>query len=987
MGLPALACMLVAAVLSVAAAHASSSEAAPDATLEASPSADSEVPDTVGFNEHIRPILVKHCVGCHGGPKQAGGVNFLHREGALSESDSGSPPILPGDPEGSYMLDRIMDPDDDFRMPPAEHGRRLTDREAALVRRWIEQGAVWQEAWALTPPHATEPPEVKLANWPRGDVDRFILSRLESEGLTPSPAADKMAWLRRVTFDLTGLPPTEEEKLAFESDNRPDAYQRVVDRLLASPQYGERWAAVWLDLARYADTMGYEKDPHRDSWPYRDWLIRALNDDMPFDEFTIKQLAGDLLPEASLEDRLATAFHRQTQTNTEGGTDDEEFRLAAVMDRVNTTWQVWMASTYGCAQCHDHPYDAYTQANYYEFTSFFNTSRDSDLHSDLPKLATPIDPSEYDRASKLDRQIAALEESLHGPLQRLAVNRDQWRSLTFDHLHSTGSTKLSFEGGQIVAGGTITNRSQYDIAGPAPVATSPITALRIDASPKDIEAAARNPELGFMLTRLRLTMTAPGAEPVEVGFATAFCDDPHPIYDPADSIRDNGSGWAVFSRIYGPRWAVFVLDQPLTPPEGARFEFVLKHDKHLDGQGAVVLRRARISVSTDKAWRPLATGEANGQEQQQLAALRQERAAIKSVGVPVMSERASGLGRRTFVFEGGNWLSKAAEVKPGAPASMPPLPMAGRDQGATRLEMAKWIASADNPLTSRTLVNRIWARLFGIGLVETEEDFGGAGEKPTHPELLDYLAVEFQTTDRWRLKRLLRRLVLSATYRQDARTSPELLARDPRNRLLARGPRLRLTAEMVRDQALRVSGKLSPKMYGAPVMPYQPDGIWQTIYSGAKWQTAEGEDRFRRGVYTYWRRTSAYPSMMTFDMPSREVCTVRRITTNTPLQALVTMNDPAYVELAQAFAGRIIDRFASRSSVELQQQLTWAYRQATGKRPHSTSLAVLADLHASALAQFAERPEVCAKLGDTPERFAMTVVANALLNLDDALTK
>ncbi|MEM6329306.1 MAG: PSD1 and planctomycete cytochrome C domain-containing protein [Planctomycetota bacterium] len=963
-------------------------QAAAETTATSAPTGDDPIPEVVGFNDHIRPILVKHCVGCHGGPKQAAGVTFLHRDGALMESDYGTLPIVAGDVEESAMMGRITEPDDEMRMPPPDHGPRLNDREVELVRRWIAQGAKWEEHWSLVAARQTAKPEVDAGSWPRASLDRYVLRRLEQEGFQPAPDASREAWLRRVTFDLIGLPPTEGELSDFLADDSPEAHQRVVDRLLASPRYGERWASLWMDLARYSDTMGYEKDPHRDVWPYRDWLIRALNADMPYDEFTIKQLAGDLLEKPTLDDRLATAFHRNTQTNTEGGTDDEEFRIAAVMDRTNTTWQVWMATTYGCAQCHAHPYDAFKHEDYYSFTAFFNTSRDSDTYEDFPRLAVPVDREKYAEAGELDLQIEAARREWLQPATDLAADAGQWVNLKLDRYESTGSTELSFveeEGvGELYAGGTITYNSRYKLEGPAPAASGPVTALRIDAMPKDLEQAVKTPEIGFVLSRLRLQVLEPGAEPRAVEFSEVYGDDPNPAFDPRESLRDNNRGWAAYTRIYQPRHAVFVLKEPLQLGEGARLRLVLKQNRNLDGQGALVIRRARFSLSADTRWTRLATDAQQAKLTEHIGWLKWKRSQIKSVNVPVMGEREVQHHRRSFVFDRGDWLNKSDEVQPATPSSMPPMPSPEGDRPASRLEMAKWIASVENPLTSRTMVNRVWAQLFGIGLVETEEDFGGAGEMPTHPELLDHLALKFSSDYAWSLKRLMRELVLSATYRQDSRVRSDLMEVDARNRLLGRGPRQRLTAEMVRDQALVLSGKYADKMYGRPVMPYQPEGIWQSVYSGARWENATGENRFRRAVYTYWKRTSAYPSLMGFDMPTREVCTVRRITTNTPLQALVTMNDPAYIELAQGFAARIAEQGEGGT---VRDKLGWAYRVATGKRPHEMSLAELEKLYADAATHFQADPEGCKPLAEDAERFALVVVANAVMNLDDALTR
>ncbi|MEM6655926.1 MAG: DUF1549 domain-containing protein, partial [Planctomycetota bacterium] len=450
----------------------------------------------VRFDRDIRPIFTQHCVACHGGLEQAAGLSLTRRESAIEDAGV----VVPGSPADSLLLDRVADRDDDFRMPPPEHGPRLTDAEVARLRAWIEAGASWPEHWSFTPlesPPAPPPvlsslPPSRSGEWGRRPLDSFVLRRLKAEGLEPSPEAPRAAWLRRVSFDLVGLPPTEQELADFLADTQVDAHERVIDRLLASSHFGERWASMWLDLARYADTMGYEKDPHRDVWPYRDWLIRAFNADMPYGEFTIKQLAGDLLPAASLDDRLATAFHRNTQTNTEGGTDDEEFRTAAVVDRVNTTWQTWQGITFGCAQCHDHPYDALTQRDYYRYLAFFNSTRDSDLPTETPTLATPLDRADFARAEAIDAESDRLRREHHLPLAELAAHADQWTPLALDDLGSTGQTALRFapSTSEFFAEGTLTNRSRYTLRGPAPQdadgqAAGPITALRLDAWPRD----------------------------------------------------------------------------------------------------------------------------------------------------------------------------------------------------------------------------------------------------------------------------------------------------------------------------------------------------------------------------------------------------------------------------------------------------------------------------------------------------------------------
>ncbi len=938
----------------------------------------------ISFRHQIRPLLTKHCVACHGGLEQAGGISFLDQESLVRPADSGRQPIAPGDALRSNLLQRVCADDDDDRMPPAGQGPRLTEPEVELLEQWILQGARWEKHWSLIPPRRQPTPIVSSQHWPRQPVDFFVLARLEAAGLDPAPPADRWQWLRRVSFDLTGLPPSEQQLRDFSADNRPDAYQRVVDRLLASPHYGERWASMWLDLARYADTMGYERDPHRDVWPYRDWVIRALNADMPYDDFTVKQLAGDLLPNATIEDRLATVYHRNVPTNVEAGADDEEFRTAAVIDRVNTTWQAWMGTTFGCAQCHDHPYDPFTQQDYYAFLAFFNSSRDSDADEEFPRLAVPVDQENYLVATAFDWQIHDLRGRLHRDSRQAASIKGQWIAVAFDQLRSTGSTELSFveqsESGELVASGTITDSSKYTLAGPAPTIEMPITALRIDAFPSQAAVAAKQPDVGFVLSRLALRTTRPEGPAEEVFIAEVVGDDPHGPFDPNDSLRDNSQGWAVYSRINQPRHAVFVLEEPLQLEPEARLELVLKHNRSLDGQGALVLRRARFSVSTEPSWTSLVTDRTRQQLQVDLSELERRRQALSSVLVPVMQEQLPEHRRDSFVFNRGNWLDKGQAVSAATPVCMPPVV----GNHASRLELARWIAAPENPLTSRVIVNRIWSQIFGTGLVEHEEDFGASGLLPSHPKLLDDLAVRFVEEHDWSLKRLLRELVLTATYRQDNRFRREETNEDPKNRLLARGPRLRLTAEMIRDQALVLSGEFVNKLFGPPVMPYQPEGLWRSVYSGARWETTTDEDRFRRAIYTYWKRTSPYPGLETFDVPSRDKCTVRRSPTNTPLQALVTLNDPVYVELAQGFAERLASRC---DAVGRRAAWQWAYSLATSHRATTDAVDELEALYQDARRQFESDPQVGSELADTAERFAFVVVANALMNLDSTLTR
>lgn len=933
-------------------------------------SAAAEVALLVDFNAEVRPIFVAHCLACHGGVKQAGGLSFVTRELAMAKGDSGVSVIDPGDHEASYLYDRVSDTDDDTRMPPPEHGRGLDEEELATLRQWIDEGAAWERPWSFSPPKPQPVPEEHAAA--RSSIDRFVFRRLANEGLEPAPESDRLQWLRRVSFDLVGLPPTEAERQAFVSDVATDAYARVVDRLLASPHYGERWASLWLDLARYADTMGFEKDPNRTIWPYRDWLVNAFNADKRYNEFLLEQIAGDLLEDATIDQRLATAMHRNTQTNTEGGTDDEEYRWAAVVDRVDSTGQAVLGLTMGCARCHDHPYDPITQADYYRFSAFFNTTQDNDLVEDLPKLAVPESRADYAKAEAIDAELSEVRTEIYGLGREAASVPERWTALPLDAAESTGETRLAIRNGErgteVVAEGTVTDRSLFTLAGPAPPVA--VTALRIDALPKDPVTALKTPAPGFVLSQLRVFIERVGTESEEARSEEAvlvevLADEAEGFFAATESIREGEHGWGAYTRLRHPRWAVFVFDEPLQLAEGDRLRIEIKHGMATDGQGPLVIQRLVVSTTDAVELSELANGArliALREREQELVTARD---AIPSVSVPVFVEQPETLRRATHLYERGNWLSPGKKLAAATPEKIP-------GTADDRLALGQWLGSDDNPLTARVMVNRLWAALFGGGLVETLDDFGSTGTDASHPELLDHMAVRFSDDFDWSIKRLLREIVLSATYRQDAKASVELVERDPSNRLLARGPRGRLTAEMVRDQALVLSGRFNATLGGPPVMPYQPDGVWQTVYSNERWQPSEGAERYRRALYTFWKRTAAYPSMVAFDAPSREQCTARRPTTNTPLQALVTLNDPAFVELAEGLADRMLAR-AEETPLE---RIAWATREATGHDLPGASLAELVRLHDELMAN-----------DETDERFAMTLIANVILNLDATLTR
>jgi hypothetical protein len=809
----------------------------------------------VDFAREVRPILSKNCFPCHGpdDSHRAAKLRLDERDAATREHRKGKIALVPGNLAKSELYRRITNESELERMPPAETGNHLTAEQIDVLKRWIEQGAAYAPHWAYLKPNPPTIPsfsgDSQSHSFLRTPIDRFILAKLREAGLEPNSEADKYTLLRRVSLDLRGLPPTLQELDEFEKDASPNAYEKTVDRFLQDPAYGERWARMWLDLARYADSAGYGSDPLRPNmWRYRDWVIEAFNRNLPFDQFTMEQLAGDLLalrsslvalggptstPGGHQEQRtksqelspladsrvLATAFHRNTMTNTEGGTDDEEFRVAAVKDRVDTTMQVWMGLTFGCAKCHNHKYEPISQLDYYRLFAILNQTADNDQPNETPTIPAPT-PDMILKNRQIDEQVSKLNGRMASP------------------------------------------------------------------------------------------------------------------------------GHAVV--------ASWVLQSPLTPPP--------------------VIAVIRVEIAKLEKSRP------------------------KPPNLPVMVELPPDKRRTTHLMIKGNFLDKGEKVEPELPAAMfsPPKP-GPQGAGLGRLELARWLVHPDNPLTARVAVNRFWAQLFGVGLVETEEDFGTQGELPSHPELLDWLALEYQRLG-WDTKKLLKLMVMSGTYRQSSSAKTQAprpkADPDPRNRLLSRGPRFRLEAELVRDQALAVSGLLSRKIGGPSVYPPQPPGLWQAAFNGERtWATSAGEDRYRRGLYTFWRRTIPYPSMATFDAPSRETCSVRRIRTNTPLQAFVTLNDPVYVECAQALARRIMSNADTAEA-----RTRFALRLCLCRPPSEEQVKQVLALYETELAHYRQDPAAAAKLAadplgplpdglDAAEAAAWTVVANVLLNLDAVLAR
>jgi len=1030
--------------------------------------------DRVVFSRDIRPIFNQNCVSCHGGVRQKNDVSFIYRDEALGVGKSGHRTIVPGNPDASELMRRLVANDPEDRMP--YHAPVLSKQQVELIRKWIKQGAQWDDYWAFVPPRQQTLPDVRHANWARQPLDRFILARLEREGLQPSPEADKAALLRRVSLDLTGLPPTAGEEQTFLADASPNAYEKQVDRLLASPRYGERWASMWLDLARYADTKGYEKDVSRPGmWPYRDWVIDAFNRNLPYDQFVLKQLAGDLLPNPTFEDRIATSFHRQTPNNDEGGTDDEEFRLVAVMDRVATTWSVLNGVTMNCVQCHSHPYDPIRHADYYKSLSFFNTQDDSDLDDDSPNLTVPRDRARYPEAAAIEKEMEDLIHNIETS-DRQFVEKTQWRTLpvqsadanevpAIEHIipqlnrsledvqsgktpatvaskadtilllrHSIqeAQTKLAhakvtgpaktfhIQAGEVFTDAKVPPQSFYELTAGADLPV--VTAIRIEVPPIDAQIARHTPENGFLVDKVEAWLVEPGGERKKIDFRCFVQDsetnlrsaifsnvklDPRPgeASDNLKEIDPVPSSFAALPKLFRTRWIVGVPSLPVRLARGSRLQVAIEQTKEIDSKPALI-QRIRLSASSDPAWTAQAQNPQRAQGIVRLQELYKQLAAIPSVPLPVMVEQQPYERRATLEFERGNFLNKSGpDLAPDVPAIFPKLP-----DGAprNRLTLARWFFQPGQPLTARVAVNRYWQELFGTGIVETLENFGSVGEEPSHPELLDYLALHFQNDLHWDMKALLRELVTSATYRQTAVTTPQLLAKDPRNRLLARGPQQRLTAEMVRDQALLASGLLSTAMGGPPVMPPQPAGVWNGGYNSEKWIDAAGPNRYRRAVYTFIKRTSGYPSFLTFDASDRDTSLPRRIPTNTPLQALVTLNDPVYREAARALALRVVKETArirsgaassARSSdVMLQLQIRYEARLVLSRDPTPRELPVLLSLYKRALGEPGAR-RVDASLNvsgrsagqaafvSNRDVDALAAVGSVLFNLDAALNR
>ena len=997
-------------------------------------------PPPINFSKDIHPILSENCFACHGPDEQArkGKFRLDTKEGAYKKHKDATP-IVPGRPDDSEVIRRLLTTDPDDRMPPPDSGKKVTPAQIELLKRWIAQGADYSLHWSFKPVVEPAVPALKHADWPVANpIDAFVDARLEKENLAPAPRASKETLIRRVTLDLTGLPPTPAEVDAFLADASPNAYEKVVDRLLASPHYGERMALVWLDAARYADTHGYHIDAGRDMTRWREWVIDSYNHNLPFDKFTVWQIAGDLLPNATIDQKVASGFNRNHMINFEGGAVPEEYETAYLVDRVNTTGTVWMGLTVACAQCHDHKYDPIKQREYYQLYAFFNNVPERGLDGNkgnaVPYIKTPTE-AQTEKIAELSSQIEATELALAADNPAADAAQREWEKTASAAPQVIWSmpdpAEVTSRGGATLTK-TANKSVQASGANPATetyhyrfnVLPQRTTGLRFEIFPDDAlsgKGPGRSINGNIVLTGFKVWAAG---KAVKLKSATA--DFSQKDFPPSNAIDGNtASGWAISPEFGKAHHLIVEFDKPLggASPVTVDVEFNSPFARHQPGRFRLSATDAPNphggSAHPESIVKILATPQSQRDDAQRTE-LRNYYRATASAEFKVIAKKLTDLKaakktaedsvrttmvmeemptpRDTFTLIRGQYDKRGDKVTADVPASLPPLP---KDAPRNRLGLAQWLVARNHPLTSRVAVNRYWQMYFGTGIVKTAEDFGAQGEWPSHPELLDYLAARFMDGG-WDVKAMQRLIVTSNTYQQDSRVSGELAARDPENRLLARGPRFRLPAEFIRDQALAISGLLNDEIGGESVSPYQPAGLWEELMSrsdGANWtaQTytqSHGLDLYRRTMYTFWKRTSPPPTLSTFDAPDREVCTVRRSRTNTPLQALVLLNDPTYIEASRKLAERVI----KEGGPDVDGRIAFAFRLATGRKPTPAETTILQTAYHRQAAKYQARPELADKLLkvgessadphlDKPEVAAWSMVASIILNLDETVTK
>jgi hypothetical protein len=996
------------------------------------------------FARTVFPILQRHCLECHGSKKQEA---ELRLDSAKSAEKFGV--IVAGDPEGSELIRRIALSADDPEFMPAK-GKPLSTTEQDVLRRWIAAGAHWPAEftppahWAYVPPAEPHVPE-GVADWGATPVDRFVLERLTSAGLQPSVAAKSFELLRRVHLDLNGLPPTPQEVQEFCADPSDDRYAAVVDDLLSRPQFGEKWARHWLDLARYADSHGFQRDDLRDNWAWRDWVIRAMNDDMPFDQFTIEQIAGDLLPNATESQRIATGFHRCSPTNCEAGSLPEETRTEQLIDRVNTTATIWLGTTLECAQCHDHKYDPVTITDYYRLLAYFNNTA---LEADLTNPAQPSsiafqgpsmelsDPELDAKRQEITSRLDDLESQLSQRRQELSNELDSLASilseeliespddilLDFASFQSQGNTddyEVLEDGSILLKGNDPPAVDVYDVVLTASSELRNIRGFRLDALTHE-SLPGTGPGRGdpkrtnFILNEFTGALSGDdGKQAQPLVFSEATADFSQTGWDVAGAIDGKAkSGWAIGPQFRQPHWAVFLLKEPITIPAGTRLRFQLQQrfgnartlgrfrisavtripdDSNTSIDPAIVNVLQRPSSEWTSEDRKLLLKFQSDRDktysalQRKISAQKKQLDQLTPETTLVMVEQPR---RESYVFLRGDYRSKGETVEPGTPEFLHAAP----EGPANRLTLARWLVDRRNPLVARVTVNRWWAELFGQGLVGTPEDFGLKGETPSHPELLDWLSVEFMNSG-WSMKHVLRTIVLSETYQQSSRTSSQQLDADPPNRWLARGPRFRMDAEMIRDNALAVAGILSLKQFGPPIRPVQPEGLWAKV-GGQQYEyvPSEGNEKHRRGIYVVHKRSAPNPSLVNFDAAARLTCTVRRSRTNTPLQALTLLNDPVFVEASRELAHRVLRRLPD---AEFSERLDFTFLLCVARSPQETERKVLKGLFEAQLNEFTSRPATqlpgaknAAGLNvSLHELAAWYSITTVVLNLHETITK
>lgn len=1001
--------------------------------------ADADGAEKLKYNRDIRPILSDKCFQCHGpdAVKRQADLRLDDSKSALDHRD-GKPAIIPGDSAHSRLYQRIVTSDPDERMPPSETGISLKPAEIALLKRWIDEGAEFERHWAFIPPQATSVPTLDTAN-PASVVDAFVLDRLRREGLSPSPMADRTTLIRRATFDVIGLPPTLAEIDDFLADDAPDAFERLLDRLFASPRYGERMAMPWMQAARYSDTNGYQTDGPRTMWRWRDWVIDAFNRNLPFDQFTIEQLAGDLLPNPDLDQLIATGFNRNHRGNAEGGIIPEEFLVEYIVDRVETTSTVWLGLTLGCCRCHDHKYDPVSQREFYRLFALFNqvpelgkTLRNEnspplikaptrDQQRKLAVLEEIVQQKQdaweslqarVEEAQRTWEQALPAEDRTEGTVARLLDYRWQGEESQFDGARvdvigdeaNVGETdQFAFAAWVNVkdrAPRTIFARMEPDLAYKGYELRVVDGKLQLIFSGRILDDLIRvetkEPVLAegrhHVLVAYDATKLATGVamyvdgEPVPVNIVADLLSNPFKAKDGKFTIGGGGTSQPFLGEISDVRLYRGIL----TADEIAAISVAEPIDRLV---AIPVAERTKTQAAKLREYflTHRAPPEIQAARSDWHAAIAARRDFLESVPTTMVMRDVPGL-RETHILIRGEYNRPGDVVGPGAPNCLPPF------GGNNRLDFARWLVSPEHPLTSRVTVNRLWAQIFGTGLVKTTEDFGAQGEQPSHPELLDWLAVEFVRLG-WDMKRIQRRMLESAAYRQSARVSSALQARDPDNRLLARGPRFRLSAEMIRDAALSAAGLLVEEIGGPSVKPYQPPGLWEELSSDvtgsfSAYVPDQGAGLYRRGLYTFWKRTVSPPMMTVLDAPTRDMCRVNVVRTNTPLQALNLMNDVTYVEASRVLAERMMLEGGSQP----ESRIAWAFRTATAREPDGDELHLLAQGFSKRLAAYRERPELAEALltcGAAPirndldrvELAAYATVGSVLLNLDEFVTR